>query len=62
MIWYETIVDCGDGSSCVRRFRTLEEALLDNDREADFSGIPPEDPVLVDTESPGFFDEVQEVY
>lgn len=55
MIYYEVIIDCGDGSSAARRFRTPDEAWRCVEIESEYGPVP-EDPILVDTESEDFFD------
>lgn len=62
MQWYEIIVDGGDGSYSVRRYRTIEEANEAIQLELDEYGMEPEGPNLVDTDSEGFFDEVLRDY
>lgn len=56
MQWYEIIVDSGDGSSHVRRYRTIEEAKEAIKIELDDYGMEPEGPDLIDTDSEDFFD------
>ncbi len=59
MIYYEIIIDGGDGSANVRRFKTLEKAEKYSELELEYSGMGPiEGPYQVDTESADFFDEV----
>lgn len=60
MIYYEVIIDCGDGSSAVRRFRTLAEAWRCVEIESEYDGPQPEYPKLIDTESEDFFDILEE--
>lgn len=60
MKWFEVIIDCGDGSNAVRRYRTLEEANKCIEFESEYGPIP-DDPVLVDTDSAGFFDDIEEL-
>lgn len=59
MKWYEIVVDGGDGSVCVHRYRTIEEANEAIQIEEDSFGMTPEGPDLVDTDSEYFFDEVR---
>ena len=53
MKWFEIVEDGGDGSSCVHRFRTKEEAevYLEENEEWCRDGVD-----RVDTESSYFFD------
>lgn len=57
MKWFEVVEDLGDGTSATRRFRTKEEAEkhVSMNEEWCYSGIDE-----VDTESPWFFDTVDE--
>lgn len=57
MKWFELVEDLGDGSSTTRRFRTQEEAekYESMNEEWCYSGIDE-----VDTDSPYFFDEIEE--
>lgn len=58
--WYENIVDSGDGSSHIRRYRTYEEAYRAGELELELYGIPVDGPTRVSTDEVGFFDEVEE--
>lgn len=60
MKWYENIVNGGDGSYSVSRYRTIEEAQRAIQKELDWSGMEPDGPYLVDTDSEYFFDTVSE--
>jgi hypothetical protein len=60
MKWYEIIIDGGDGSSSVHRYRTIEEANEAIQIEFEAYGMEPEGPNLVDTDSPDFFDTVSD--
>ena len=57
MIYYEVVEDGRDGSSVVRRFRTRDEAAkyVDQYEEWCYDGFD-----IVDTDSPDFFDTVEE--
>jgi hypothetical protein len=64
MKWYEVADDCGDGTTCRRRFKTREEAQAWRDKmedcewfQQDGDGSPVEE---VDTESEYFFHDPEE--
>jgi hypothetical protein len=61
MKWFEFIEDQGDGSSCARRFKTREDAIeyIEWIQEEYLSCIDVADIYEVDTEAPGFFDEIE---
>ena len=65
MKWYEFQDDCGDGTYKMRRFKTrveAEEARALMDKLSWFTGDGDGSPVIErDTDSPYFFDTVDEI-
>lgn len=59
MIYYEVIIDCGDGSNAVRRFKTLSEAQRCVELESEYGPVP-DDPEEINTDSEWFFDTIEE--
>lgn len=63
MIYYEVVVDVGDGYAASHKFRTYEEAeeyveFVNNDDESDCSCMNGID--TIDTDKPGFYYESDE--